>query len=279
MSSMRATSRAASTSAVAGLVGLLISGCGVTPAPYVTTVKTAPATLTVLAAASLTTAFTSIGHRFEQAHPGITVRFSFAGTQVLVTQIENGAPADVFASADVAHMSTLATEGKVETSAIFARNRLVIVTPKANPAGLFTPFDLARPGIKLDLAAPAVPAGASAQKAIDKLALQPGAPTGFAGAVRKNVVSQEDNVEAVVTRIATGEADAGIVYASDLSTPNGKGLHVIPVPDPANVINTYPIAGVKGSAQLELAHVFIDFVLHAEGQTMLRQAGFLSATS
>jgi len=233
-------------------------------------------TLTVLAAASLTSAFTQIGRRFEQANPGVTVRFSFAGSQVLVTDIENGIPADVFASADTAHMAQVTADGKVTGAAVFAHNRLVVVTPRDNPAGLQTPFDLARAGVRLDLAAPQVPAGASAQKAIDRLAQQPGAPSGFSAAVRRNVVSQEDNVEAVVTRLALGEADAGIVYASDLKTANGKDLRVIQIPDAANVINSYPIGVIASTTQPALARAFVAYATGPQAGKILRDWGFLT---
>jgi molybdate transport system substrate-binding protein len=224
----------------------------------------------------LTGAFTQIGHRFERAHPGVTVRFSFAGSQVLVTDIENGVPADVFASADAAHMEQVTADGKVTGGTLFAHNRLVVVTPKDNPAGLRTPFDLARSGIRLDLAAPAVPAGASAQKAIDRLAQQPGAPSGFAAAVRRNVVSEEDNVEAVVSRLALGEADAGIVYASDLKTANGSGLHQIAIPDAANVVNSYPIGVIASTTEPALARAFVAYVTGPEAGRILRDSGFLT---
>jgi molybdate transport system substrate-binding protein len=258
-----------------GLAILILPACGAGSAPG-GSAQPQIETLTVLAAASLSNAFTQIGHRFEQAHPGTTVRFSFAGTQVLVTEIENGAPADVFASADAAHMAQLTGEGKVTGATVFAHNRLVLVTPRDNPAGLRTPFDLARAGVRLDVAAPQVPAGASAQKAIDRLAQQPGAPAGFADAVRRNVVSQEDNVEAVVTRLALGEADAGIVYASDLKTKNGRDLHLIAIPDAANVINSYPIGVVASTAQPDLARAFVAYATGPEAGKILRDAGFLT---
>jgi len=233
----------------------------------------------VLAAASLTTAFQGIAQQFHQAHPNVTVRFSFAGTQTLVTQIENGAPADVFASADQSHMATLLAEAKVKTPAVFARNRLVIIVPKANPAGIAQPSDLGRAGVKLDLAAPAVPAGKSAQDMLTKLAATTSSPNTFSSQVKKNTVSQEDNVEAVVNRIALGEADAGIVYVSDLATPNGKSVQSVAVPDSVNIINTYPIATLVDSTHAAEAKSFVDFVRSKSGQNVLQQDGFLPATS
>ncbi|HEY8678588.1 MAG TPA: molybdate ABC transporter substrate-binding protein [Candidatus Dormibacteraeota bacterium] len=232
-------------------------------------------TMTIFAAASLSTVFPTIGNRFHQLHGNVTVRFDFAGTQTLVTQIENGAPADVFASADQVHMATLQSEGKVREAAVFARNRLVIIVPNGNPARIAQPFDLSRPGVKLDLAAITVPAGKSAHSMLAKLGSQPGAPAGFEAAALKNVVSNEDNVEAVVTRVALGEADAGVVYASDLKTPNGARVASLAIPDAANVINVYPIAVVFGSDHPTEAQAFADFVRGPAGQQLLEMDGFL----
>jgi molybdate transport system substrate-binding protein len=253
-------------------LALPVSACG-------TAAATPPGvTITVFAAASLSTAFPALGDRFHQSHGNVTVRFNFAGTQALQTQIEDGAPADVFASADQSHMATLRSEGKVANPVVFARNRLVIIVPKGNPAGITRPYDLSQPGVKLDLAAVAVPAGKSAHSLLAKLAAQPDAPAGFQVAALKNVVSEEDNVEAVVSRIALGEADAGIVYASDLNTPNGARVGSISIPDALNVINVYPLAMVADSAHPAEATSFIDFVRGTVGQDLLGKAGFLPPT-
>ncbi len=230
--------------------------------------------LTVFAAASLSQAFTQIGVAFERTHPGTRVRFVYAGTQALVRQLEDGAPADVFASADEAHIQGLTNQGRVKAAAIIATNQLVIVTPRDNPKRLHQPFDLARPGVKVDLAAAAVPAGTLSRQALNRMEQLPGAPPGFAAAVLRNVVSDEENVEAVVSRVALGEVDAGIVYLSDLKTPNGQALLSIPIPDSANVINRYPIAVVAGSQHAELAQAFVDFVGGPVGQRILQDSGF-----
>ncbi|MDQ6883536.1 MAG: molybdate ABC transporter substrate-binding protein [Candidatus Dormibacteraeota bacterium] len=259
---------------LAGALGLTVAGCG-TAAPA----GPAPVTITVLAAASLSTAFPAIAAKFHQAHSSVTVRFSFAGTQTLVTQIENGAPADVFASADQAHMATLLSEGKVRSPLVFARNRLAIIVPKNNPAGITQPLDLGRAGVKLDLAGPAVPAGKSARDLLAKIAATAGSPSAFISQAAKNTVSEEDNVEAVVSRIALGEADAGIVYASDLATPNGKSVQSIAIPDSINVISVYPIATVAGTGHAAEAAAFLDYVRGQTGQSLLRQDGFLPPAS
>mgnify|MGYP001335435728 CR=1 FL=1 len=253
-------------------VAVALAGCGNS-----TSTAQPTTTITVFAAASLSSVFPAIADGLHKTHPEIAVRFNFAGSQTLVTQIESGAPADVFASADQAHMNALTSESKVQAPVVFTRNKLVIIVPATNPASISQPFDLARSGVKLDVAAPAVPAGASARIMLAKLAAQPGAPPGFVAQAMHNVVSQEDNVEAVVTRIALGEADAGIVYVSDLSTPNGGKVHSIAIPDAANVINVYPVAVVSSSSHTAAANQFVDFLTGSEGQDLLRQHDFLAA--
>lgn len=251
---------------------LVLTACGSSATPATSATGGA---ITVLAAASLTTAFNGIAQRFEQDHPGVQVRLSFAGSQQLVSQIEASAPADVFASADQKHMDQLRQAGKTEAPTIFARNSMVIITPAANPAGVRQPFDLANVGVKLDIAAPAVPAGALARQVLARLGTQPGAPANFAHTALHNVVSEESDVEAVVSRVALNEVDAGIVYVSDLKTPNGARVKAVPVPDGANVSTTYPIAVISGSAQASLARQFVAYVRGATGQQILRSLGFL----
>jgi len=172
-------------------------------------------TLTVFAAASLTDAFTEIGENFEAANPGVTVTFNFAGSQALRTQIEEGAPADVFASAHAKEMDTLVAGNFVDTSApqIFLNNKLVVILPAENPAGIEKLEDLTTPGLKLVLAAEEVPVGTYARQSLELMNAQFG--TEFKDKVLANVVSNEDNVKQVVAKVQLGEADAGIVYTSD----------------------------------------------------------------
>jgi molybdate transport system substrate-binding protein len=171
--------------------------------------------LTVFAAASLTDAFGRIAEAFEAAHPGVTVAFNFAGSQALRTQIEEGAAADVFASANFAELETLIASGHItaEDGQFFAGNRLVVIVPQDNPAEIESLADLARPGVKLVLTAEEVPVGRYARQALDNLNAQLGAD--FAVSVLANVVSNEDNVKQVVAKVSLGEADAGIVYSTD----------------------------------------------------------------
>ena len=234
-----------------------------------------PRTLTIFAAASLTDAFTEIGKNFETANPNVTLTFNFAGSQALRTQIEEGAPADIFASANTKEMDTLITGGFVidGTQKIFLTNKLVVIVPADNPAALTNLEDLANPGIKLVLAAEEVPVGKYARQALDTMNGQFGSD--FKDKVLANVVSNEDNVKQVVAKVQLGEADAGIVYTSDaVAAPD---LKTIEIPAELNVIAKYPIATLIGSASADLAQAFIEYVLSPDGQAVLQKWGFAPA--
>ena len=238
---------------------------------------TAPAieesrTLTVFAAASLTDAFTEIGKNFEAANPGVTVTFNFAGSQALRTQIEEGALADVFASASGKEMDTLVTGKFVAdgTSQVFLNNKLVVILPADNSAGLEKLEDLANPGIKLVLAAEAVPVGNYARQALDLMNGSFGSD--FRDKVLANVVSNEDNVKQVVAKVQLGEADAGIVYTSDAVA--ALKLKTIEIPVELNIIAKYPIAALTKSTNTDLATAFINYILSPDGQAVLQKWGF-----
>lgn len=228
--------------------------------------------LTVFAAASLTDAFTAIGSAFEQQNSGVVVKFAFAGSQALRTQIQDGAPADVFASASPAEMAALVDAGAVAPGAAqkFLSNKLVVIMPPDNPAGIRQLQDLARPGVKLVLAAEAVPAGQYARQSIARMSSAFGSD--FQTRLMANVVSNEDNVKQVVGKVQLGEADAAIVYASDaVAAPK---LLTLAIPPEMNVIAEYPIAPMARSANKALADRFIAFVLSPAGQALLQQWGF-----
>jgi molybdate transport system substrate-binding protein len=231
-------------------------------------------TLTVFAAASLTDAFTEIGESFEAANPGVSVTFNFGGSQALRTQIEEGAPADVFASANAKEMDTLVTGNFVDIPApqIFLNNKLVVILPAGNPAGIEKLEDLATPGIKLVLAAEQVPVGNYARQSLDLMNGQFGID--FKDKVLANVVSNEDNVKQVVAKVQLGEADAGIVYTSDAIA--ASEVKSIQIPDDLNIIAEYPIAPLSDSANADLASAFVQFVLSDEGQVVLEKWGFSS---
>ncbi len=231
-------------------------------------------TLTVYAAASLTAAFGEIGKAFEAANPGTKVAFSFAGSQTLRTQIEQGAKADVFASANNNNMNPLKTEGLVAgDSQVFARNRLVVIAPKNNPAGIKELKDLAKAGLKLDIADASVPVGSYTLQALDKLSADPTYGSDFKNQVLARVVSKENDVKQVVSKVSLGEADAGIVYTTDAQVAMDK-LTAITIPDQFNVIAVYPIAVIKGGPNPTLAQRFVDYVISADGQAVLKKYGF-----
>jgi molybdate transport system substrate-binding protein len=217
-------------------------------------------TLTVFAAASLQPAFDKIGQKL-QTTKNIVTTFSYAGTQTLTTQLTQGAPADVFATADAAHMTTIQSAGLIRgQSALFAHNRLEIAVAKGNPKGIHALADLARSGLVVVLADPSVPAGKYAQQALAK------------AKVTVHPASLEQQVTGVLSKVALGEADAGIVYVSDIVT-SGQ-VDGVAIPDAQNVIADYPIAVLKGTQNLTGATAFVDLVLSTEGQAILRAAGF-----
>lgn len=215
--------------------------------------------ITVFAAASLTDAFTELGEEFTARHPDVTVTFSFAGSQDLVAQLEQGAPADVLATADTQTMELVGgLTGAPET---FAGNKLAIAVAPGNPEGIEGIDDLARDGLKVVLAAPEVPAGKYAEQILER------------AGVTVTPVSLEVNVKGVVTKVALGEADAGIVYVTDVAAAAGE-IDGIGIPDADNVLATYPIAVVTASDEAAAAQSFVDLVLSSEGRQILRSFGF-----
>jgi molybdate transport system substrate-binding protein len=219
-------------------------------------------TLTVFAAASLTKTFEQMGEEFGQAHEGVTVEFSFGGSSDLVAQIQEGAPADVFASADIANMDKLTAENlQADDPANFATNTLEIATPPDNPAGIASFADLAQDGVNVVVCAPEVPCGSATQK-MEEL-------TGVA----ISPVSEEQSVTDVLGKVASGEADAGVVYVTDV-TAAGDDVTGVPFPESDQVVNTYPIVALKDSDHADLAQEFVEFVLGDEGRSFLEEAGF-----
>ena len=219
-------------------------------------------TVTVFAAASLTQAFRTVGKQFEAANPGTTVDFNFAGSSTLVRQILEGAPADVFASADEENMQKVAGQ-LAGAPKLFARNRLAIIVQKGNPKQVRALADLARQGLTLALAAPVVPVGRYALEAFAKANVT--APAG----------TNEIDVKAVVTRVAMGEADAGIVYTTDAAA-GGSKIEAVAIPDAHNVIARYPIGTLKTAGNAEGARAFGAYVLSPGGQRVLAASGFLA---
>ncbi len=265
-------------SVLMALLALLLSGCGQAATPASSPTAAAPAiTLHVFAAASLTDAFQELGTAFEAANPGVTVVYNFAGSQQLATQINEGAPADVFASANRKQMDVVIDGGMVSSEQVqnFAQNQLVLILPQENPAALQTLADLAKPGLKLVLADKAVPVGQYTFDFLTKASELPEYGATYAEAVLANVVSYEDDVRTVLTKVRLGEADAGVVYSTDAALAVDE-LVQIGIPEAINSIATYPIAPLSKSAHPEEAQAFVAFVCSAEGQAILNRYGFLS---
>lgn len=224
-------------------------------------------TLTVFAASSLTGTFTELGKKFEASRPGVKVNFSFGGSSDLVSQIQSGAPADVFASADTKSMQKIVDdklEGALPIN--FAANTLQIVTPPENPAKVTTFKDLARKDLDLVVCAPEVPCGSAAEK------------IETATGVDLSPVSEEQNVKDVLAKVTAGEADAGLVYVTDVKAA-GDAVNGITFPEASNAVNIYPITTLKDAEDAALAADFMTFVLSAEGQAVLAEAGFAPAAT
>ncbi len=218
-------------------------------------------TVTIFAAASLSEPFRAIAKDFEAAHNGTTVELQFAGSSTLARQILDGAPADVFASADDANMQKVA-EAVAGTPQVFARNRLAILVGAGNPKHVVRLADLTRAGMTIALAAPSVPVGGYALEAFAKAGVA--APAG----------SNEADGKAVVTRVAMGEVDAGVVYVTDVAA-GGSRVEGVAIPDDQNVIARYPIAALKDAPNAAGARAFVACVLSQDGRQALTASGFL----
>jgi len=266
------------------MLALAACSSGATPSPSAR-VTTAPAastavsgSLTVYGAASLTAVLANVKTTYEAANPDVTLTVSTGSSTALETQIEQGAPADVFLSADTANPEKLVTKGLAAGAPVnFAGNLLTVIVPTANPAGIATPADLARPGVKIIAAGDTVPISKYAAQLVANLGKQPGYPADFVAAYTANVVSKEDNVSAVVAKIALGEGDAGIVYVTDAKT--STQVTSIAVPAAANVPATYAGVVVKGSKKLAAAQAFLTWFAGPQGQAILASFGFLPAPS
>jgi molybdate transport system substrate-binding protein len=236
--------------------------------------------VTVYAAASLRDAFEDIGKVFETANPGVKVVFNFSGSQLLAEQIAQGAPADVFASANQPVMDAAIRSGRIDKNSpkVFAYNRLVVIVPQGNPANLHTLADLARPGLALVLASKEVPAGSYALEVLSKASASATYGAQFRDKVLANVRSYEEDVRAAVLKTMLGEADCTIAYPTDASGAQRANLRVIEIPDELNIRASYPIAPLDDSRQQQLAQKFVDYVLSPAGQTVLHKHGFIAAS-
>ena len=244
------------------LAVLLLGACGRSSAA-----GPAHVSLTVLAASSLSNVMPPIGAEFTSSHPGVTVRFTFAGTDALAAQVEQGVPADVFAGAGPSYGDRLRSQGLTQAPRTFATNTLVVVVPPSNPAGIVSPADLAEPGVKLVVGAPTVPIGSYTRTVLMNLG------AAYAERVLANVVSNASNVEAVLTAVEMGEADAGFVYVTDARAA-GSRVKPIALPAEAQAAAAYPIAVVTASGHTAQADSFVRFVLGAQARAILEAAGF-----
>ncbi|MFC4072768.1 molybdate ABC transporter substrate-binding protein [Actinoplanes subglobosus] len=218
--------------------------------------------ITVFAAASLTESFTTIGKQFESAYPGTTVAFNFAGSSALATQINEGAPADVFASASPKNLAVVVDAGNSEGSpTTFVKNQLVIAVAKGNPKGVAGLSDLTKPDLKVALCAEAVPCGAAARTAIE------------AAGLKVTPVTLEQDVKAALSKLKLGEVDAALVYRTDAKAAVAD-VDAVEFPESAKAINDYPIVALRTAKNAAGAQAFIAYVLSADGTKVLTEAGF-----
>jgi molybdate transport system substrate-binding protein len=254
---------------VAALIAtLVVSACGTSRA---SPSNSNQSTLTVLAASSLTHVLPQIGRLFSREHHGTTLRFSFGGTDLLSAQIEQGARGDLFAGASSKYGDRLYAEHLVDQPRPFCTNRLVLIVPRSNPAGITSLRDLATKEARLVIGSATVPIGTYTRTVLRKLDASFGA--GYSTRVLSRVVSNELDVESVLTKVRTGEADAGFVYVTD-ATAAGSAVTSIPLPQQAQAVANYPVAVISRSAHRSLAELFVEFVLSPAAQQVLRQAGF-----
>jgi molybdate transport system substrate-binding protein len=234
-----------------------------------------PDELTVFTAASLTGAFGEIGEMYEN-ETGIHVAFNFDGSQALRTQLENGAYADLFASANMKQMNAVRESGLVNNSsvAIFTRNKLSLIVPKDNPANIRNLTDLARPGVKIVMGTKDVPVGDYALQIIAKLGNDSAYGPDYETEVMANVISQETSVSYVVTKVALGEADAGFAYVSDVTQDMISKIDKIVIPDEYNIIAEYPLGMLMESKYPAESQRFMDLVMSDEGRAVLEKYGF-----
>ncbi|HEX7737373.1 MAG TPA: molybdate ABC transporter substrate-binding protein [Ktedonobacteraceae bacterium] len=257
---------------------LLLSACGgASAATSNTTPSSAPVSLNIFAAASLTRAFTVIEANYTKLHPSVTFKADYDSSSTLEQQIANGAAADVFASADTTNMQKAITAGLVTSAQIFARNRLVVILPASNPGHIATLKDLARSGVKIDVAAATVPVGKYTLQVLANMTRSPDYGPAYVVAVTKNVVSKEENDAAIVQKVQLGEVDAGVVYVSDINPATAAQFTSITIPDDLNVIASYPLAALKNSAHGSEAQAFVQYVLSPAGQAVLKQYNFIPA--
>lgn len=257
---------------VTGLLAVLTVAAACSPAPGSSAATSPTDQLSIYAAASLKDALVAVEEAYETKRPGTTLGIATDSSSTLRTQIEEGAPADVFLSADEANPRRLVEAGLADGEAIdFAGNRLTIIVPADNPAGIESPADLARLGIKIVAAGDEVPITRYAQQVVANLAAEPGYPPDFVEGYAANIVSKEENVKAVAAKIELGEGDAAIVYVTD-----AMAGAVVEIPPSANVAATYAGVVVGASPRIEASRAFLDWLAGPEGAAILAEFGFVA---
>jgi molybdate transport system substrate-binding protein len=270
------------TSAAGILILALIAAAGCTASQPATEPAVTPRNeLVVFTAASLTGAMTDIAAAYEKLHPETDIIMNFDGSQALRTQIEQGARADLFLSANTKHMTALEGGGLIDNGSVrvFAKNKLALVVPKDNPAGITGLSDLAQPGTRIVMGTKDVPFGDYTRQALGKMAGDPAYGPAFRDAVMANVISEETAVTALVAKLRLGEADAGIAYASDVSEDDREYITPLDIPDEYNVIATYPLGIVQESEAQDRAAAFSAFITSPDGAAILVRYGFVPAGS
>jgi molybdate transport system substrate-binding protein len=271
---------------IAALAILLLAACApaaATPTPHTAAAPTAAPTpasgeIVVFAASSLSDAFQELGAAFKTANPNAHVVFNFGASSQLATQLGQGARADVFASADQTQMDNARKGDAIAgQDRVFARNRLVVITPQDNPKQIATVKDLGNDGVKFVTAQPSVPIGQYTAQLLEKAAADAAYGASFKSRVDGNIVSREDNVRQVVSKVQLGEADAAVVYSTDATPQIREQLQIIPVPDPLQTFAAYSIAVATGSNAAG-GEAFMNFVLGPSGQATLARWGFLPPT-
>ena len=257
---------------MAALVGLAVAGCSSSTTSSTSSASSSPAaaasssaattgTITVFAAASLTGTFTELGKQFKAAHQGDTVKFSFGASSTLATQITDGAPADVFASAAPKNMETVVSAGDASNPQNFAKNTAEVAVPPSNPANVTSVNDLAKSSVKVALCQPQVPCGVVAAEVFKNV-----------GITVKPVTLQPD-VKSVLTQVELGNVDAGVVYVTDVKAAGSK-VKGMTIPAGQNASTLYPIATISSSKEMSIAQAFVAYVLSPAGQQVLAAAGF-----
>src|SRR6516225_6727847 len=257
---------------MAALVGLAVAGCSSSTTSSTSSASSSPAaaassstattgTITVFAAASLTGTFTELGKQFKAAHQGDTVKFSFGASSTLATQITDGAPADVFASAAPKNMETVVSAGDASNPRNFAKNTAEVAVPPSNPANVTSVNDLAKSSVKVALCQPQVPCGVVAAEVFKNV-----------GITVKPVTLQPD-VKSVLTQVELGNVDAGVVYVTDVKAAGSK-VKGVTIPAGQNASTLYPIATISSSKEMSIAQAFVAYVLSPPGQQVLTAAGF-----